>query len=80
MLYQRSLQYSTRPDDLVSLKQQGVSDKVIAAMFARGGAPRSTEFSDSAASLGKAYTFQIPMRRDRATLRLLWMGGLGRNI
>jgi hypothetical protein len=48
-------QYTVGVDDVVALKQAGVSEKVIAAMMSRGSAPASSQ----AAAPGGAYPTEI---------------------
>jgi len=52
--------YSTAPDDLIALKQAGVSDKVIAAMMAGASAPSAAPQPAAAVSGAAADVADLP--------------------
>ena len=63
LIQSQSGTYSLGTDDLIALKQQGVSDKIIVAMMAKTPAAASLSPSTSAAkSLMARTTFGIPVQ------------------
>ena len=73
MVGQQPGNYSTRVDDLIALKQAGVSDKIVSAMAAKaaGGPAAAPAAPSAAAAPGQAMEIGVYFKKDDAWTEVL---------